>query len=226
MKKSLLSTLALAASMFAINASAATYAYEDTLDPDKYMDSYFTSWNEDTETLKIKSSWSGIALSRIEFLISDGPWPWGTSTHGDDPHDHGDEQFLFYSIDLAAQQLDVKTYKGNQATIEVFDNTQGVSVTANSIDLSIDHTSLNALTIADLNRINRENTYSSYRGTAFTDRVGIWYYMYDMSGKRIETYDIHNAGTSVVPIPAALFLFAPALAGFAAMRRKLTPANS
>lgn len=222
MKKAMLYIiLALAGSLIAVNATAATYSYENTPGPAKFMDTYSTTWNEDTETLSISSTWSGVALSRIEFLISDGPSPWAKYDHGDDVHNHEFEQFLFYSVDLAAEEVTVKTYKGGKAAIDVFDNTEGVSVTATSIDLNLDHAALNAMTVADLNLINGA-AYTSYRGAGFKDKIGIWYYMYDIDGRRIETLDIHNGGTTVVPVPAALFLFAPALAGFATMRRKLT----
>jgi len=225
MKKSILYILALTASLLAFNASAATYSYENTPGPGKFMDTYSTSWNQETETLRIKSTWSGVALSRIDFLISDGPSPWATYTHGSDPHGHADEQFLFYSVDLAAEQVTAQTYKGGRATVDTFNNTQGVSVTGTSIDLNLDHTALNALTAGYLNTLNGAS-YSHYRGAGFEEKIGVWYYMYDLAGKRVETLDIHNGNTSVVPVPAALFLFAPALAGFAAMRRKLTPENS
>ena len=62
----------------------------------------------------------------------------------------------------------------------------------------------------------------TYNGAGFTNNIGIWYYMYSADGTLQETYDVHHAGTSAVPVPAALFLFAPALLGFLGFRRKVT----
>jgi hypothetical protein len=211
MKKSFLSIIAIAGAMFTASASAASYNFSHTPAPSNIMNSYSTTWNENTETLSINSSWDVSAgITRIAFLISDGGSPWLTP----------DEQFLWHDLDLTTNVLTVSNYFGPRNPLQTFTGpTQGVTTTANSVSLSLDHTALNSLTSADF------PGYTDYEGAGFSNDIGIWYYMYgpDITGKLVlkETLDIHHATPSEVPVPAALFLLAPALAGFVSMRRKL-----
>jgi hypothetical protein len=193
------------------SAHAGIYHYENTPAPSSIMNDYSTTWNENTETLSINSSWTNPVaspISKISFLISDGGSPWLTTG----------EQFLWYDVDLASSIVTVKNYfawDGHARFSQVLDTFtgagEGVVTTAESLSLTLDHSFLNSLSFTGLN----------YQGAGFSNDIGIWYYMYDATGKRVETLDVHHGTPSVVPVPAALFLFAPALAGFATMRRKL-----
>ena len=212
----LLKQLALASilALASLSSAQAAYHYENTTNlSGKWMDSYSTTWHEASETLSINSTWttptSG-ALTKISFLLSDGGSPWVTGNHS------GGEQFLWYDVDLATSIVTVTNYfawDGNSAksvVLDTFNASSGVNVTSNSLSLTLDHAVLNALSF----------TGRSYIGAGFTNDIGIWYYM---SGPgTYETYDVHHGGTTVVPVPAALFLFAPALLGFLGFRRKMT----
>ena len=221
----LASTLALAS----VSAQAATYKYENTPPENKVMDDYSTTWNEDTETLSINSSWdsahSKVAsdpVTKISFLISDGGSPWLTVDRTTNPYTYT-EQFLWYSIDLASSVATVtnyfewtdasgKVHKRFKDTLATFTGAaQGVVITADSLSLTLDHSYLNGLSFAGLN----------YRGAGFSKAIGVWYYMDNAAG-RVETLDVHKGIPSAVPVPAALFLFAPALLGFLGFRRKVT----
>jgi hypothetical protein len=175
------------------------------------MNSYSTTWNENTETLTIDSTWDASAnINRIAFLISDGGSPWLTPN----------EQFLWHDLDLTTGVMTVSNYFGPRSPLQVFTGpAQGVTTTATSVSLSLDHSYLNSLTAADF------PGFSDYKGVGFSTDIGIWYYMYgpDDFGKNIlkETLDIHHATPSEVPIPATAFLFAPVLAGLVATRRRL-----
>lgn len=231
----LASTLALAS----ISANASTYHYENTnvtpyaVDNDGdgiiRMNSYSTTWDDNSETLSINSSWTtppspANPVKKISFLISDGGSPWLTvdKVIPSDPATWiYTEQFLWYDVDLITSTVTVTNYfqwddgldlHGSKSVLlGTFDSNQDVEITPNSLSLTLNHTALNALTFGNL----------AYKGAGFSDDIGIWYYMYDENGNLVETLDIHHGTPSAVPVPAALFLFAPALAGFATMRRKL-----
>ena len=67
------------------------------------MNSYSTTWNENTETLTIDSTWDASAnINRIAFLISDGGSPWLTPN----------EQFLWHDLDLTTGVMTVSNYFG------------------------------------------------------------------------------------------------------------------
>ncbi|MFW5426577.1 MAG: hypothetical protein ACKE8G_05360 [Methylophagaceae bacterium] len=194
------------------SAHAGTYHYENMPAPSSIMNDYSTTWNQNTETLSINSSWTNPAnpITKISFLISDGGSPWLTTG----------EQFLWYDVDLASSVVTVKNYfawDGNARLSQVLDTftgaAQGVVTTANSLSLTLDHTLLNGLTF----------TGKNYKGAGFTNDIGIWYYMYSGTQRLtlVETLDVHHGTPSAVPVPAALFLFAPALLGLLGFRRKL-----
>jgi hypothetical protein len=213
MKKTILYGLALVGTLFVASASAASYKYENTPSADKIMETYSTVWNEDSETLSLNSTWDASAgITRIKFLLSDGGSPWVAGS--------ANEQFLWYDLDLTTDILSVSNYKGPRSVLQTYTGAaEGIVTTANSLSLTLDHTLLNSLTAADF------AGYSEYEGAGFSDDIGIWYYMYgpDINGRLVlkETLDIHHATPSEVPVPAALFLFAPVLVGLVATRRKL-----
>lgn len=75
---------------------------------------------------------------------------------------------------------------------------------------------------------------ADWKGMQYDDQIGIWFhtsyettiggnaqsgYTFDYTSQR--WYDKENQPTQT-PIPGALLLFAPALMGFAAIRRKIT----
>jgi hypothetical protein len=196
-----LSILALLTAAFSNTAQAAPiYIYENTPSPDKIMDTYSTIWNPNNEVLSISSSWDASAnIDRIAFLISDGGSPYLTPT----------EQFLWYDLDLNTSVLTVSNYFDTRLTLETFDASTGVNVTSDSIELNINHSSLNSLTF----------TGFDYSGAGFSDDIGIWYYMYS-NGTRVETLDIHHGTPSTVPVPAAIWLFASGLIGLVGVSRR------
>lgn len=211
MKKSLLSIIALAGAVFTMNASAATYQFSHTPAASSIMSSYSTTWNDNTETLTLDSTWNaGANINRIAFLICDGGSPCILPN----------EQFLWHDLDLLTGVMTVSNYFGPRSPLQTFTGpAQGVTTTASSVSLSIDSSYLNSLTAADF------PGFSDYQGNGFSTELGIWHFMYgpDEFGDNIlkGSLDLHHAITSQVPIPAAAFLFAPVLAGFVATRRRL-----
>ena len=75
---------------------------------------------------------------------------------------------------------------------------------------------------------------ANWEGIKYDENIGVWFHAsvgtsitgnpmdgYDFSYSTQRWYDTANEQTSVVPIPPALALFAPALFGFMASRKKL-----
>ena len=182
-----------------------SYQYVNTPAAGSIMNDYSVLWNPNTEVLSISSSWdASVAVDRIAFLITDGGSPYLTTS----------EQFLWHDLDLISGELTVSNYFGPRSPLETF--TSGVSVSANSIDLEIDHTSLNNLSFAGYD----------YSGMGFSDDIGIWYYMYS-NGSLVETLDVHHATPTVVPEPGMFSLVAMGLlvAGSARSMRKKSRSN-
>jgi len=192
-----------------LTASAAqalpSYEYVNTPAEGSIMNDYSVRWNPNTEVLNISSSWDASAnIDKIAFLITDGGSPYLTD------HAAKEEQFLWHDLNLGTGVLTVSTYFGGRTPLQTF--TEDLTITANSIDLNIDHTSLNSLTFPD---------YGSYNGMGFSDDIGIWYYMYS-NGSLVETLDIHHATPTTVPEPGIFWLVAMGLlvAGASRLMRK------
>lgn len=107
--------------------------------------------------------------------------------------------------------------------------------TGNTIGFSIDAGIINSFTDPAI-------VAADWKGMQYDDQLGIWFHVtvdyaitgdgsaqspYDFlkgqNGKQAwyDTQGDNPIQTTVVPIPAAAFLFAPVLAGFVATRRKL-----
>jgi len=193
-----------AATLLSVSAAQAlpTYEFSHTPAPSSIMNDYTTTWNPNTQSLGITSSWDlSAGIDKISFLISDGGSPWLTTS----------EQFLWYDIDLSEGTLSIKNYFGLRAELQSFDIS--ADITPNSIDLSIDHSYINSLTAADF------PGFSGYNGAGFSTDIGIWYYMY-RNGQRVETLDIHHGTpTAQVPEPTMFWLIFMGLLAAAGLRQ-------
>ncbi len=189
-------------SLFSQSSFASTYDFSRTF-TGRTMQSYSSTWVEETETLSLSSTWNPSAnIDNIQFLLSDGGSPWLDPT----------EQFLFYDLDLISNQVNIYTYHGRNL-IETHNNI--LNITANGFSFSLDHTLLNQMTFGS----------RSFNGAGFTDDIGIWYYMYS-NGNRVETYDIHHAATTKtvtrtnIPEPTTAVLLGLGLLGMAMRKFK------
>jgi len=166
-----------------------SYEYVNTPAVGSVMNDYSVLWDPNTEILNISSSWdASVSVDRIAFLITDGGSPYLTTS----------EQFLWHDLDLNSGVLTVSNYFGPRSSLQTF--TSGLTITANSIDLDIDHTYLNGLDFVGYD----------YSGMGFSSDIGIWYYMYS-NGSLVETLDVHHATPTVVPEPGIFSLMAMGL---------------
>ncbi len=187
-KKRLLSALFLIVSLFiTVSAQATVHSYSDSL-TGRAMVTYSTTWNTDTEALSLSSTFNSSkgAIDRVDFLITDGG----------SPHLDNTEQFLYYSLDLVNNKVNIFNYFGPRTVLESHDNIINVSKDAsNNISgfslNNLDHSALNALTFPGY----------SYQGAGYTNTIGIWHYLYS-DNKRVESYDIHSTDTEI-PVPPA-----------------------
>lgn len=233
MKKSILYILALAGSMIAVNASAATHYY-DSLNgvlgggAGGTFDSINSSYNTDTQQLTwtiTNGQITGIgAVDGFWLVLNDGPNPKSSDVN---------ELAIIYA-DFNSNKLLAYTYNGannansiNSPGILIGDYSTDIINSGNTLGFSIDASAINSFSHPSI-------VAADWKGMQYDDQIGIWFhtsygttigggaangYSFDYTAQR--WYDKANQPTHT-PIPAALFLFAPALLGFLGFRRKVT----
>jgi|GEM_PF-2903676 len=199
--------LAVVALFVAIPAHATVYSYTND-SPKPVMETYATSWNTDTGVLSLSSSWnnSAGAIDRIDFLISDGGSPWLTVDRTTSPYTYT-EQFLFYSLDLVSNTVEVQEYFG-PGVVGSYGGLIDVGANGFSLDFDTNILGLDSNSFGSL----------AYNGAGFTDTVGIWHYLYS-GGTRVETLDIHYGDTVTVPEPTTMALMGIGLLGLVGRKK-------
>jgi hypothetical protein len=233
MKKAMSYILTLAGLLLAANASAATYHYDRSNGSlgggsggtfDSISSSYNTTTNQLDWTITNAQITGSGAVDGFWLVLSSGPNPKSS-----------DKQLSIVYADFNSNTLLAYTYNGlNSASsitspgVLIGDYSSSIINTGNTIGFSIDTTYMNDVFY---------NTESDWEGMQYDENIGVWFHTsygttiagnendgYTFGYQTQRWYDTSNE-TTVVPIPAALFLFAPALAGFATMRRKLALAK-
>lgn len=208
---------------FSTSAQALTYNYEvgaGTFGGGhgfKY-DSIKTSFNDQTNILTWEVAHSGSVIpDNFWLVISDG----------ENPKYNVNEYAIFYgsygeNILSAYEYNGQNNAKSYQSLPFIGDFSAGLTSNGNVLGFSIDVTDIKAF-----------NPGSEWDGAAFAEKVGIWFHPFfgevesDQDGKitlldinKQGWYDIANHHTTVVPVPAAVWLFGSALAGFAGVSRR------
>ncbi|MFW5426576.1 MAG: VPLPA-CTERM sorting domain-containing protein [Methylophagaceae bacterium] len=230
MKKTMLYLLTVVFSLLAANASAATFSYERTNgtlggSAGGTFDSISSSYNQTTNQLDWAITNGQMAAGAVDgfwLVLSSGPNPKSS-----------DKQLAIVYADFNSNTLLAYTYNGlnnaNSITspgVLIGDFSAGIINSGNTVGFSID--------VSSINSFYDTNVEPDWEGMQYGENIGVWFHTtvgtsitgnaqsgYNFGYRRQAWYDTNMENTTVVPVPAALFLFAPALAGFATMRRKL-----
>jgi hypothetical protein len=221
--KNLLSAVALFAASVT-TASAATYAY--TGDPNRVgnggsVSALSSTYNSDTERL----TWSVSDAKTANGQAADGFWL-VINGSGPNPKSIAPNTLAVLYADFSSSKLLAYSYNAQNNTTSVAgtllqDFSSDLSVSGNTFGFDIDVSGLNSMFAAP------------WEGMAYGDLIGVWFHF--ASGTSLtpgQSFNFNQQAwydtafekpeqTTVVPIPAAAFLFAPVLAGFMATRRRL-----
>lgn len=208
---------------FSTSAHALTYEYEvgaGTFGGGhgyKY-DSIKTTYNDQTNILNWEVAHSGTVIPKNFWLVI---------SDGENPKYNVNEYAIFYgsydnSILSAYEYNGQNNEKSYQSLPFIGDFSAGLTENGNKLGFSIDVTGIKAF-----------NSSAEWDGAVFAEKIGIWFHPFfgemetDQDGKitlldikKQGWYDVGHKYTTVVPVPAAVWLFGSALAGFAGISRR------
>ena len=216
----------------AFNASAATYEYEINNgtfggSPGGTFDKLYSNFNDSTNVLTWELTNGTLGADAVDgfwLVLNDGPNPKSSNVN---------ELAILYA-DFTSNTLLAYAYNGqnnansiNTPGILIGDYSSSIIDSGNTIGFSFDVSAINSFTHGSI-------TPADWKGMQYDEDIGVWFHAsvgtsitgnpmdgYDFNFAKQGWYDTSNQQTSVVPIPPALALFAPALFGFMASRKKL-----
>jgi hypothetical protein len=233
-------TIIAASILFALSATTASAAtYQHTVNNGNFgnggtFDQLQTSYDTSTEQLTWSLTNGQIgtdAVTGFWLVLNDGP----------NPKKSGPSELAILYADFSNNKLLAYAYNGannpnsiNDQNGFIGDFSSSLVKTSDSIGFNLDVSSINAFSAAP-----------DWKGMQYDDELGIWFHVtvdYAITGDGqqspfgflkgdngkqdwFDTDGDNPIETTVVPIPAAAFLFAPVLAGFIGLRRKLVKAS-
>jgi hypothetical protein len=236
----LISTLILLSSVLAIgNAAATTYSFDTTYPSGSQgagdISAFSATYNNDSEVL----GWS-TTIEREAGNLANGFWM--VLSDGENPKNDVNEYAIVYGDGLTGD-LTAYTYNGINSSdswatpgdyIETFTDvlTMDTSV-ADEVTFSF---SIDATGVNDHDPDNGLVATDDWDGINFDEHIGIWFHAvvfdgagptYDNDGKLTSFpyssqswYDASWQATTVVPVPAAVWLFGSALVGLLGFTRR------
>lgn len=214
-------------------ASAATYQYEVNNGSfgggaggtfDQLKSTYNTNTEQLTWSLKNGQINGAGEVDGFWLVLNDGPNPKSSNVN---------ELAILYA-DFTNDKLLAYAYNGqnnansiNNPAILIGDYSSSIVKTADSIGFAFDASAINAFAHPDINP-------ADWKGIQYDADIGVWFHVsygtiisgdaqngFDFNYRTQRWYDVANHQTTVVPVPAAALLFAPALLGFLGFRRKV-----
>ena len=223
--------VALTGFLVTASASAATYNYErnnGTLGGSAggTFDNISSTYNTATNQLDWAITNGQMAAGAVDgfwLVLSSGPNP-----------KVSDKQLAIIYADFNSNTLLAYTYNGlnsassiNNPGVLIGDFSAGIINSGSTVGFSID--------VASINSFYDTNVEPDWEGMQYDGGIGVWFHTsvgtsitgnaqsgFNFGYTAQAWYDTHMETTTVVPVPAAAFLFAPALLGFLGFRRKVT----
>jgi len=227
-----LKTSIIALAALTTSAGAVTYSYNNSEQPYYSSDraglitNVATSYDDSTQRL----SWEH-TIADADSSPSNGFWL--VVSPGDNPKSNYEELVIFYG-DGDNGILSAFEYNG-QDNSNSYDNTDMEYFGSFDLAYADNGTSGTFSFSIDASDINAANLSPHWTGAAFGPRLGIWLHpylngssTYDSEGQLVSLshrnaawYDVANVATSVPDSGSTLALFALALGGFLATRRRI-----
>lgn len=182
-------------------------------------DSIKTTYNDQTNILTWEVAHSGSVIPKNFWLVI---------SDGDNPKYNVNEFAIFYgSYDsdiLSAYEYNGQNNANSYQNLDfIGDYSAGLTENGNVLGFSIDITGINAFNSDD----------ADWDGSKFAEKVGIWFHPFiggitsnedgeilSLDIQKQGWYDVGYKPTTVVPVPAAVWLFGSAIAGFAGISRR------
>lgn len=236
LNKSLMCLAFIAGTATAPQVGATTYTY-DILNPPGSdaagnVASFSTSYDDVTQQL----TWSS-TIEEVGGNLANGFWL--VLSDGPNPKNHVNEYAIFYG-DATSGNITSYVYNGVNSSNSWF--TPGEFIQSFAGGLSVDNSVAGERTMSFSLDVSGINGYvpmngdpNDWDGAAFANKIGIWYHpallgtgaSYNPDGSLSSFqvakggwYDTSNQMTTVVPVPAAVWLFGSGLIGLIGVSRR------